>query len=288
MTRRFNPNAGGLGSGQRKRLSMKKRWTLEAEETACAGDFASAALLLVAIQQSGDKGFMRQARNLILKLQAAAEGDPDANSLASKVAMRKVRKLWVRHVCKLVRMSRGYPVSFGTLLPVSLELTDADFGAFDAEAAKRAFKSYLNRRGISKRKGWLIATLHGEYDSIRNQWRLHWHVLGCHEMIKVIDALRTESEFKSIKGDRPRVRLTRKPLVNIPRVASYLLQAWWPNRPTGKYADVPEFSRTDHRMGLDDPQKVRWLLWFGQRKISDLVMLVGLRRTTSGFKMTKL
>ena len=288
MTRGHSPNDRRQGSGQRKRNRRSERWTLEGDADAEVGDLASAQLVLLAIQADRNPSRKRQARNLMHRIQAAVEGDPEASTLSSKIVMRRVRKLWVRHVRNLVRRSRGHAISFGTLLPWSLELTDEEFEVFDAQAAKKAFKSYLNRRGIAKCKGWLIAVLHGEYDSIRCRWRIHWHLLACHEMIDVIDRLRTESEFKSSKGETPRVQLTRQPLVNIPRLASYLLQAWWPNRPTGKFADTPDDSRTDHRMGLPDPQQLRWLLWMDRQKISDLVLLVGLRRTSSGFKMTKL
>jgi hypothetical protein len=288
MARGFDPNRKVMGSGHRRRASRAEPWTLEAKKTAFKGDVASIQSLLMAIQEEGDPGIKRQATNLISKLQAAIDGNPDADTLASKIVIREVRKLWVKHVRKLVRMSRGYPISFMTVFPESLELTDEEFAAFDADAAKKAFKSLLNRRGIAKCKGWLLAALHGEYDSVQNQWRIHWHMLVCHEMIKVIDGLRTEKNFKTIKGRAPRVKRTHLRLVNIPRLASYLLQAWWPNRPTGKFGDLPFGKRTDHRMEIRGPQKVAWLIWMNQRKLSDLVMLIGLRRTQSGFKMTQL
>ena len=288
MTRGYDPNGNGMGPGQRKRNSRHERWKLESEEDAKQWELVSIQCLIQAIQQDGDPAFRRQARYLQRRLEAAFGGDPEAETLASRVVMREVRKLWVRHVRQLVRASKGYPISFGTLLPRSLELTAEQFETFDAEAAKKALKSYLRRRGTAKRKGWLIAALHGEYDSARNRWRVHWHILVCHEMIQVIDGLRTENEFKAIKGERPRVRLSREPLVNVPRVASYLLQAWWPNRPTGKFGDRPEAGRSDHRMGLRGLPHARWLIWMDGQKLSDLVMLVGLRRTTSGFKMTQL
>lgn len=244
--------------------------------------------LQVEAQGSCDPGFKRQARNVMHKLQAALEGDPEAHTSASRMVMREARKLWVKHVRKLVRASKGYAISFGTLLPRYLEMTEDEFEAFDAEAANQAFKSYLNRRWIGKCRGWLIAVLHGEYDSVLKLWRVHWHILVCHEMIKVIDGLRTEQHFKTIRGERPRVKLSRQPLVNIRRIASYLLQAWWPNRPTGKFGNKPGEGRTDHRMGIVGTPHARWLIWMDGQKVSDLVMLVGLRRTTSGFKMTKL
>lgn len=288
MTRRYDPTGKDMGPSQRKLASRKERWKLESREDAEKWEGVSIKSLLLAIRHTGNPDLKRQARHLMLKLQSAVEGDPEADTLASRVVMREVRKLWVLHVRRLVRASKGYPISFGTLLPRSLELTEETFDAFDAEAAKKAFKSYLTRRGIAKRRGWLIAGLHGEYDSIHKCWRLHWHILVCHEMIKVIDDLRKETEFKTIKGERPRVRLSREPLNNVPRVASYLLQAWWPNRPSGKFGDRPAGGRTDHRMGLRGTLHARWLIWMDDRKVSDLLMLVGLRRTTSGFITTRM
>ncbi|CAH0497220.1 hypothetical protein [Novosphingobium sp. CECT 9465] len=288
MTRGYDPQKKGMGPGQRKRNSRHEPWKLESDEVAKKWELVSIRRLLMAIQSNGDPGFKSQARNVLGRLEAALEGDPEAVTLASRMVMRKVRKPWVQHAGKLVRASKGHTISFGALLPRHLELTEEEFEAFDAEAEKKAFKSFLNRRGIAKHKGWLIAVLHGEYDSFRKLWRVHWHILACHEMIKVIDGLRTEPDFKKSKRERPRVRRSREPLVNIPRIVSYLLQAWWPNRPSGKFGDAPKEGRTDHRMGIVGLPHARWLIWMDGRKLSDLVMLVGLRRTTSGFKMTQL
>ena len=226
-------------------------------------------------------------RGLIWLLEIASDVGSTVRTPASKAAFRRFRIPWVRHVAALVQASGGHPISFGTLLPRSLEIPDEAFESFDPEAVNKAFKSFLNRRGIDKCKGWLIAGLHGEYDSIGEVWRIHWHLLVCGEMIKVIDDLRDEEDFKSAKGEAPRVRMSRKPLTDIPRVASYLLQSWWPNRPKGNFADDAIFHRK-HRSRLPEPQQVRWLLWMHQRKLSDLVLLMGVRRTASGFKMTKL
>lgn len=288
MTRGYDPKEKALGPGQRKLASRKEPWRLESEEVAKDWEQVAIEILLLAIQRKGDPAIKRKARHLTLKLKAAVEGDPEANTSASRLVMRKVRKLWVRHVRKLVRASKDYAIAFGALLPRHLELTEEEFDSFDAEAANKAFKSYLNRRGIDRCRGWLIAVLHGEYDSVQKRWRVHWHILACHEMIKVIDGLRTEKSFKTIRGERPRVRLSREPLVNIPRLASYLLQAWWPNRPTGEFGEAPGEGRSDHRMALSGLAHARWLIWMDNQKVSDLVMLVGLRRTTSGFKMSKL
>jgi hypothetical protein len=261
---------------------------LEIEALTLVEDMKRIADGLVAIKQDeGNRAFRRAAEALIQKLQAVIDGDTTVATLASKTVMLMHRQRWVLDVVKLFAESSGYPISFVTLLPKSLEIPDEGLESFDPEAVKKAFISYLNRRGIDKCKGWLIAGLHGEYDSIGKVWRIHWHLLVCGEMIKVIDRLRTEEDFKSVKGEAPRVRMSRKPLTDIPRVASYLLQSWWPNRPKGKFAD----DGTDHRKNrsrVPEHQQTRWLLWMDKRKLSDLVLMMGVRRTGSGFKMAKL
>lgn len=234
------------------------------------------------------KGILKeQISELFWPLEFGSDVGSTVRSLASKAAFRRYRIPWIRHVEGLVCASKGYLISFGTLLPRSLEIPDDEFDDFDPEAEKKALISYLNRRGIDRCSGWLICGLHGEYDSIVKVWRIHWHLLVCGEMINVIDGLRKEENFKSTKGEAPRVRISRKPITDIQRVASYLLQSWWPNRPKGKFAG----DGVDHRKNrsrLPEPQQAHWLLWMHQRKLSDLVILMGLRRTSSGFKMTKL
>ena len=228
-----------------------------------------------------------QISELFWPLETASDIGSTVRTLASKAAFRRFRIPWIRHVVALVQASEGYPVSFATLLPRSLEIPDEGLESFNPEAVNKAFKSFLNRRGIDKCKGWLIAGLHGEYDSIGGVWRIHWHLLVCGEMIKVINDLRDEEDFKSAKGEAPRVRMSRKPLTDIQKVASYLLQSWWPNRPKGNFAD-DGIDHRKHRSRLPEPQQTRWLLWMHQRKLSDLVLLIGVRRTTSGFKISKL
>ena len=209
-------------------------------------------------------------------------------TLASKAAFRRIRIPWVRHVETLVQACAGYRMSFATLLPRSLELPGDGLDGFDPAAAKNALRSYLVRRGIAKCNGWLIAGLHGEYDSIRKVWRIHWHLLVCGDAILIVDGLRNEPDFKSIRGETPRVRMTREPLTDIPRIASYLLQSWWPNRPKGIFADNLAEGRTSFRSRLPREQETIWLLWIDKLKLSDLTLLIGVRRSPSGFKITKL
>lgn len=260
---------------------------LETEEQSGDEDFIRFLSMLVAKEKHPEAFDIQEAEMVQRTILDAACEDSMVRTLASKTTMLGIRKPWVRDVVKLFAESSGYPMSFVTLLPRSLEIPDEGLEHFDPEAVKKAFISYLNRRGIDKCKGWLIGGLHGEYDSIGKVWRIHWHLLVCGEMIKVIEGLRAEDDFKSVKGEAPRVRMTRKPITEIQRVASYLLQSWWPNRPKGKFAD----DGIDHRKNrsrLPEPQQTRWLLWVHKRKLSDLVLMMGVRRTGSGFKMTKL
>lgn len=227
------------------------------------------------------------ARDLEECLYHACFEDWPWDSLASKQTMLNERIRFVRDVTSLVDSSMGYDVSSGTVLPRSFEIPDKELESFDPEKEKKALSSYLNRRGIGECKGWLIAGLHGEYDSSRKIWRIHWHLLVCGEMINVIDNLRNEWNFQSAKGEAPRVRMSRQPLTDIPRVASYLLQSWWPNRPTGMFAG-DGVNHRKNRSRLPEPQQTRWLLWMDRNKMSDLVLLRGVRRGPSGFKITNL
>ena len=274
---------------RRKPLPAKREFkVLESGKEAILEDLIRIKDMLRAIQLVGDRGFRRSVNGLIGKLEAVTCGDLSDVTLASKIVMRKIRKSWVRHVVKVFRACKGYPISFVTLLPRSLELPENGLEDFDPEAANNALRSYLNRRGINKCKGWVIGALHGEFDGIKKVWRIHWHLLVCGEMIPVFDGLRTEADFKSKKGEAPRVRMTRKPITDIRRLASYLLQSWWPDRPKGKFASHNRECRGSIRFRIKEPFQTRWLLWIDKLKLSDLTLLIGVRRTPSGFKITKL
>jgi hypothetical protein len=260
---------------------------LETVELAFDEDLIRFISMLLAIEKHPEALYVQEAKLVRRTIMDAAFEGSVVQTLASKTTMLGIRKPWVCDVVKLFAECGGLPVSFVTLLPRGLEIPDERLDSFDPDAVKKAFISYLNRRGIDKCKGWLIGGLHGEYDSIAKVWRIHWHLLVCHEMIKLIDGLRAEEEFKSTKDEAPRVRMSRKPITDIQTVASYLLQSWWPNRPMGKFAD----DGIDHRKNrsrLPEPQQTRWLIWMDRRKLSDLVLMTGVRRTASGFKMTKL
>jgi hypothetical protein len=230
--RKQPPRASSQRPEQRSKWGYK---AIESGKDARLEDQIRVRDMLRAIQSSDDPCFRRKAFDLMRRLEAIKNRDFFGETLASKVLMRTVRKLWVRHVKKAVQASKGLPISFVTLLPKSFELRDEELEDFDPAAANNALRSLLNRRGIAKRRGWVIGALHGEFDSIKKLWRIHWHLLVCGGMISVIDVLRNHADYASRKGQAPRVRMSRKPITNVRRVASYLLQAWWPNRPTGKF-----------------------------------------------------
>lgn len=237
--------------------------------------------------KTGNEQIRRAIHRLISHISAAVEKDLSASTLASKTAMRMMRVRWVRDVNKLIAESEGLHVSFVTLLPRSGDIPDSGLESLDPNRIKKAFISRLNRRSIASCKGWLVGGLHGEYDSIAKVWRIHWHLMVCGEVNRVIDGLRKDADFKSGRGETPRIRVTRQPIKDVSRVASYVLQSWWPNRPKGNFAGDDSFHRK-HRSRLPEPQQTRWLLWMHRRKLSDLVMMIGVRRTGSGFKITQL
>ena len=113
-------------------------------------------------------------------------------------------------------------------------------------------------------------------------------------MVEVIDRLRKLPNYKTQKYLKDgtlspvyrRIKMTRKPLTNLPRPITYLLQSYWPQRALF-ISDDGARRRARRKRRIAEPQHSQVLLWLDKWNIRDLTLMVGLRVTKTGLQQTK-
>lgn len=89
--------------------------------------------------------------------------------------------------------------------------------------------------------------------------------------------------------ERPRVRLSRQVLTNLPDPLTYVGQYWVPYRPTKVVSVNPyqvERDDTPWRRRIPNPYHTEYLTWMDRWSVTDFILLNGIRATTSGFVLT--
>ena len=176
------------------------------------------------------------------------EQSGNVGSMASSLFMRCSRIIVVGALWHLVRAMGYANVSTFTIIPRSWEFPANKLPSVDPRILLERFRQKLIRASKGEKGGWLFAAIHGEYEPTRDVFQLHIHGIVNGNLIKALDRLRKRSDFKKVtsKGQTVylRVRISRKPLTDLPEPLTYMLQPFWP-------------SRTAFKRGEDDLSVVR-------------------------------
>lgn len=233
---------------------------------------------------------------LWLELAAAAEGG-DCSSPASATYMRQVRINTCGAIWKLIEESGVNNVAAFTAIPPTWEYPEDNI--WDAvhirgDAMIRGLRYQLCKFGAAGASGWIIAFIHGEHEPISGVFRLHVHGFACGEMINVVNGLRWTPYFKTAKqksDETPnpvyrRVHITRKPLTDLPRAVSYVLQSYWPAKALLISEDGKRV-RARRKSRIKEPYHSYALAFLDLHRIEDLTLMMGLRVTKDGLLQTK-
>lgn len=254
-------------------------------------DATRAKLLRRAAEQATNPENRRRAEKLANRLDYSAKDAEWPDTMACSAYMRdqKIRvggALW-----QLMMTSPYQKVSKFATIGQGMEFTTSQLWETDPNTLRDAFRSNLNRCGATKADGYLIAFLDGEYEPTGDVLRLHWHGVAAGEMIDVLDNLRGTPKHAS-KRDKSakersvqRVRMTRKPLINLPDPLTYLLKSFWPSRWEGDING--EHKRQNGRRRIPEPLHSQLLLWFDLWELKDITLLMGLRVGANGLIITK-
>jgi len=238
----------------------------------------------------------RRAQRLTKRLTS----DRSRRTPASARHMHDMRRRIVGAVWKLVcDEKRRTHVVTATLIPRGLEVRPADLDNWTSAAILNRLRSQITRaeaiateagnlRGA--KRGWLLAGMHCEFDPTGQLYQFHYHALASGHMIRVLDSLRAKPLYRRKTRDRvrDRVRMSRKPLNNLPAPLGYPWQLFWPNRARGDGSDdgigFNQLNRRKRR--LPEPYHTQMLLWLDRQQIEEMTLMIGLRVGRGGLEKT--
>lgn len=214
----------------------------------------------------------RSARRLQKRLDYARPRNGPPRSSASSAYMRRLRDRVFSQIWKLVAAAPARVTTF-TAIKRGWELTPEQLLEADLDKLLSGFLSDLNRRGAAQASGWLIAFLHGEYETPAGIFRLHLHGIVSGDMITVLDELRKGRKYKYRPDDsvRFRLRIARKPLTNLPHSLTYCFKSYWPWKHVVVGANGKRRTRRHKR--IPEPYHTLVLLFLDRHQPSDFVVL---------------
>ena len=210
-------------------------------------------------------------------------------TLASAAFMRVVRIIVIGALWKLVRAMGSHNVLTFTIIPRSWEFPADQLDSVDPRILLERFRQKVIRAKKKSKGGWLFAAVHGEYEPTRGVYQLHLHGLANPIMITALDALRKKGDFKKVVIKRQsvhlRVRISRQPLTNLPDPLTYTLQSYWPSRQAFLRGEADQ-TRQRKKRRIKEPHHAEVLLWLDRWRLNDVTLLMGLRVTKKGLKIT--
>ena len=146
-------------------------------------------------------------------------------------------------------------------------------------------KNSASSAQVGRRGGFLFAAIHGEFDQIAKIYHPHVHIGATGSYIDIVDGLRT------LKGYRPsdRVRFpiyVNRTITDLPSALTYILKSYWPQRPFLPLGAHGAIKRPRNHQRIDEPYHTDLLLWLDEWKLSDLVLLMGIRVGKKGLVIT--
>lgn len=217
-------------------------------------------------------------------------------SLASCAYMRQVRRRIVAHLWRLIYQHPELPVSTVTIVARGWAIKQGILPSLRPKRLMEQLRTDLNYVGANSANGWGFFFLHGEYEPANGRYLPHLHGVVVGELIDAIEALSTRKKYRSTKRRDPidgvgqRIRISRKPLSNMPRPLTYLVKSYWPSRRIGTVGQVGEanIGRTRRGMRIPEPGHATWLQWMHQWRLSDFALLYGIKVTAQGFQANKI
>lgn len=162
-----------------------------------------------------DAPFDREAAlALASHLERSGSSRSDAETMASAVYMGLKRICVGGAIWQLVDENEGYNTF--TVRPRGWRFTAEELAALDPRRLIRGFRGVVERQRGDRPRGFLIASLHGEFDEVTGLFDVHFHGLACPEMLQVVDELRHLPNFKSRRRQAARVVVGRQALSNPP------------------------------------------------------------------------
>lgn len=243
-----------------------------------------------AIQNHPQDLDVKKAKELRSRL---ARYDEVPTTLASSRYLREERRRVGGAIWKQAETADFGHVGTCTILPANWVVDPQDLHLVDPKRLINNLTNALYRCGAGDADGYFIAGIHGEFEPNSGVIPVHIHAVVAGGMIDVVDQLRTKPSYRSRRiysnsaneTVYQRVRISRQPLINLPDPTNYLLQSFWPQRFQGlnKFGN---FIRQREKVRIPEPYHTQVLLWLDRWRLQDITMMIGMRVTNDGLKVT--
>ncbi len=247
------------------------------------------ANLLAKQTQYGSAEYRRWLRRVWRKLVANGPGTRKS-TLASHAVWRRLRIRVVGHLWDLMENSGYATPKTVTIMPRGWDPTPDELMAVDLPKLMETLRADLNRCGAAKATGYLALFIHSEWVEGKQRFQLHVHGVVAGGMVGVVRRLRKRPKYKAgaTRGRvtvKSRVRLSNKPLSNMPDPISYAVKGiWFWSKP---FACDGKMRRCKQRSRMPEPFHSQSLLWLDRWGPKDIALLIGIRVTKKGFSLTK-
>lgn len=268
--RRYRPDRAG------KRFESKEEKQLEDAKRRRLLSRSSTTASLTPHEQ-------KLAKRLAKKFVRAEQRKKLPPTIASAQYMRKQRVRIVGRLWELFEkeVKEGGKVSTFHVLPPSWVVPSDDLPGLNPHKLLEQFRRDFTRLGKAPARGWLFASIHGEFKPEHEVFHLHLHGLASNTMLRRIDKLRHLRKYRfrpevdQGQRRRPSITITRKEFRDTLRALSYCLQSWWNVKsfPSGAEGAT---DRKCTKTRIPAHHHSRYLIWLDQHRIEDVTILMGL------------
>ena len=212
------------------------------------------------------------ARALRRKLQRGIRTGVSEETLGSNLYMRSVRDETIGALSAALEEFADEDLRIVTVINRNWAYHEDRLDQISANKICCQFRNHLSRGGVTAVAGPLVAFLHGEFDSNGRVFQIHFHLVTTTVKAAALKkGLRKQWGYvKTVPGSNP---ITAQELTDRPCQLSYLLKAFWPDRPIFWIDGVPRRVREVRR--IKDIAHTQVLLWLDRCRIQDLMLVTG-------------
>ncbi|QGP79581.1 hypothetical protein [Sphingobium sp. CAP-1] len=228
-------------------------------------------------------------------LEYAVRGEGPPNSLASYGHVQEARgriipDIWRLHDKYVAEHGPG-SVRTATVARQSWEISPSELSGFPPSRVLNRLRADLYRCGAAQASGAAIVGIHGEYEPRTGILRIHVHMILFGDMVEPVRRLRDLAGYRplvrshyDVEKRTPAIRISDKPLTNLPAPLSYILQPFWPSRWEGVIDG--KWKRQGQKARIQGSAHTRVLLWLDRWELKDIVLLMGIRMGKYGLVLT--
>ena len=153
---------------------------------------------------------------------------------------------------------------------------------------KSEFRTELNRAakklkpgGAAACSGFLFASVHGDFETNRGLYQLHWHIVATGDWVDVIHKLRTVKAYKKTEAVKRPIRKSTK-LRDHAYGLTYILKSYWPGKWKGEVSGQKNERRNRKHFRIPEPFHSDALLWLNKWNLDDLILMIGVEVRKEG------